>query len=207
MNLFDSWTTAVVSIDLQEANLGHAEAPYSSEEVIERSVRVMDAARAAGSLVVHVRTSFLPDDSDSLWTRRTDAGHGSKPERVEGWDRLVSEVAPLPEEPVVVKRSWNAFHGSDLDLQLRRHGITTIVLVGMTTNFGVEGTGRAAFDHFYDVVFAEDAMSGSSTEAHQAAVTGLFPRIGRVRSAEEVVAAFSAGSESDAQQQETADIG
>jgi nicotinamidase-related amidase len=55
----------------------------------------------------------------------------------------------------VTKRQWGAFYATDLDQQLRRRGIRTIVLGGIATNFGVESTARAAFDRGYELVFAE----------------------------------------------------
>lgn len=187
MALFDPRTAALVLIDLQGAVRTHDASPYSPDEVIKRAATLIDAMRRAGGLVVNVRTSFLPDESDSLQPVVIEKMRPAKPHRPEGWDQLVPEVAPLPTEPVIVKRSWNAFHGSDLDLQLRRHGIQTVVMAGISTNFGVEGTARAAYEHYYDVVFVEEAMSSNTAENHNFALRQIFPQIGRVRSMETVV--------------------
>ena len=170
--------------------------PNSAAEVIERVGRIVDAARAGGGLVIYVRTSFLPDESDALHPKM-DVARPAKPVRPEGWDQLVPEMQPLPTEPVVVKRSFDAFYGSDLDLQLRRHGIDTIVIAGISTNFGVEGTARTAYNHGFDVVFAEDAMGTGKVEAHEGSLKNVFPYIGRVRTVAEIVDAFTAG-EADA---------
>ncbi|MEJ1179574.1 MULTISPECIES: isochorismatase family protein [unclassified Pseudarthrobacter] len=193
MDLFDPTATALVSIDLQEANMSHPHEPHTPHQVLHQSLRLMAAARAAGSLVVHVRSSLLPDESDSLQPMLIEQMRPAFPHREPRWDQLVPEVAPLPAEPVIVKRSWNAFHGSDLDVQLRRHGIDTIVLVGMSTNYGVEGTGRAAYEHYYNVVFAEGAMSSVTAEGHAFTVANILPLIGRVRSVNEVEKAFANG--------------
>jgi nicotinamidase-related amidase len=61
---------------------------------------------------------------------------------------------------------------------------------GIATNFGVESTARGAMDRGYELVFAEDAMSSLSAEAHGFAVKNIFPRMGRVRSTEQVLAAL-----------------
>jgi len=63
---------------------------------------------------------------------------------------------------------------------------------GIATNFGVESTGRAAWEHAYQVVFVEDAMAGLAADAHEFAVKTIFPRLGLVRSTEQVLAAISA---------------
>jgi nicotinamidase-related amidase len=92
---------------------------------------------------------------------------------------------------VITKRQWGAFYGTELDLQLRRRGIRTIVIGGIATNFGVESTARDAFERGYEQVFAEDAMSSVSAEAHRFAVSVVFPRIGRVRSTDEILQALA----------------
>jgi len=190
MTLFDPRRTAVVLIDLQGAVRTHAAEPHTADEVIERSARIVEAARSAGSLVIFVRTSFLPDESDSLASMIIDQKRGA-PKRPEGWDQLVEEMQPLPTEPVIIKRSWNAFHGSNLELELRRHGIETVVMAGISTNFGVEGTARAAYERSYHLVFVEDAMATNTAENHAFALREVFPQLGRVRSVDEVIAAFT----------------
>ena len=92
---------------------------------------------------------------------------------------------------LITKRQWGAFYGTELDLQLRRRGITQIVLGGISTNIGVESTARAAWEHGYAVVFAEDAMSAQNAEQHRFAVETIFPRLGRVRSTAQVLDALS----------------
>jgi nicotinamidase-related amidase len=105
-----------------------------------------------------------------------------------------TELAPAlqvqPSDHVITKRQWGAFHGTDLDLQLRRRGLTTIVLTGIATCFGVESTARAAFELGYEQVFVEDAMGSMTAAQHQHAVTQIFPRMGRVRRTAEVLAAI-----------------
>jgi nicotinamidase-related amidase len=64
------------------------------------------------------------------------------------------------------------------------------VIGGIATNFGVESTARDAFERGYALVFVEDAMAGLSESAHAFAVSTIFPRIGRIRSTEQVLAAL-----------------
>ncbi len=75
-------------------------------------------------------------------------------------------------------------------IQLRRRGVRTIVLGGISTNYGVESTARDAWERNYNVVFVEDAMSARSAEDHAGSLTRVFPRIGRVSSTAEVLAAL-----------------
>ena len=91
---------------------------------------------------------------------------------------------------MILKRQWGAFYGTDLDLQLRRRGLATIILCGVATEFGVESTARDAYERGYEQVFACDAMTGRTAESHANAVERIFPRMGRVRRTEEIIAAL-----------------
>jgi nicotinamidase-related amidase len=184
----DPKSTALVLIDLQKGITRHATAPHSGPEVIANGVRLADRLRAAGATVVLVRVSFAADGSDRLQTP-TDSQFPSAPMAAD-WADIVPELGPKAGDIIVTKRQWGAFYGTDLDLHLRRRGINTIVIGGISTNFGVESTARDAWERAYAMVFAEDAMAAMSAEAHAFAVANIFPRLGRVRSTGEVLKAL-----------------
>ncbi len=52
---------------------------------------------------------------------------------------------------------------------------------------GVESTARSAFEHGYNQVFVEDAMASFTDEMHGFVFKAIFPRIGRIRSTNEVL--------------------
>jgi nicotinamidase-related amidase len=186
--LLDPKQTALVLIDLQGGILGRQTAPHSARDVLARSVRLAERFRSAGGLVVLVRVSFSPDGGDRL-TPPTD--EPPPPAATQpGWDEISPALGRDAKDIVITKRQWGAFYGTQLDLQLRRRGIRTIVIGGIATNFGVESTARDAFEHGYALVFVEDAMAGLSNEAHSFAIKTIFPRIGRIRSTEEVLNAM-----------------
>ncbi len=104
------------------------------------------------------------------------------------WAEIVPELGPKQGDFVITKHQWGAFYGTDLDLQFRRRGITTMLLCGISTNIGVESTARFAYEFGYNQVFAEDAMAALSAEEHAFTVARIFPRIGRVRKTAEILA-------------------
>ncbi|PJI95030.1 isochorismatase family protein [Luteimicrobium subarcticum] len=163
--------SALVVIDLQQGIVAMDTAPHASADVVSRSAALAEAFRAQGLPVVLVRVSGGP-----AVPGRIEAAGGSRT-RPEGWDVVVDELAPLG-DVVVTKRNWGAFYGTDLDLQLRRRGVTQIVLTGIATSIGVESTARAAHEHGYHVTFATDAMADRSAENHQHSVDQIFPRLG-----------------------------
>ncbi len=105
------------------------------------------------------------------------------------WSEYAPELAAIAPDLWIVKRQWSAFHGTELDLQLRRRGITHIVLGGIATNFGVESTARDAWQNNYTVVVAEDACS-SMPELHKFAIEKTLPRVSLIRSSAEIIAAL-----------------
>ncbi|MFF4346429.1 hydrolase [Streptomyces sp. NPDC001530] len=178
--------TALVLIDLQNGIVGNPHlAPYPAAEVVGRAGQLADAFREHGLPVVLVRVTQAADGSDAT-PGRIDGGSRSRT-WPEGWDVLVDELAGHPEDITVTKRNWGAFHGTDLDLQLRRRGITQIVLAGIATSIGVESSARAAHEHGYHVTLATDAMSDIDDVTHRNSVERIFPRLGETGTTAEIV--------------------
>ncbi len=182
----DPAATALVLIDLQRGIVARQCVPHTSQTVVENGVRLARAAKERGALVVLVHVSFAADRGDSVRRDVEESVPGPPPA---GWDEIVPELAPLA-DVVVRKRNWGAFYGTDLDLQLRRRGRTTLVLGGIATNFGVESTARDGFERNYQLVFAEDAMTSSVAGDHEFAIRRIFPRLGRIASTADVLAAW-----------------
>ncbi|MYR42978.1 hydrolase [Streptomyces sp. SID5910] len=177
--------TALVVIDLQAGIVAAPTQPYSGAEVVARGAELADAFRARDLPVVLVRVSFAADGADAV-PGRTDVG-GAGGTRPEGWDVVVGELAGHPGDITVTKRNWGAFHGTGLDVQLRRRGVTQIVLAGIATSIGVESTARAAHEHGYHVTLATDAMSDMDADAHRNSIERIFPRLGETGTTAEIL--------------------
>ncbi|SAL26331.1 isochorismatase [Caballeronia sordidicola] len=180
--------TALVAIDLQQGILARQLGPHSAADVLANSVRLANTVRAKGGLVVWVRVDLagilsLPADASTAPPK------GSPPPPASA-SELSPELGRQGADVVVTKRQWGAFYGTDLEQHLRRNGIRSLIMSGIATNFGVESTARGAFDRAYELVFAEDAMTSLSAEAHAFVIANIFPRMGRVRSTAEVVKAL-----------------
>jgi nicotinamidase-related amidase len=185
----DHHSTALVLIDLQKGVAAMPVEPYSAAAVSSRAADLARAFRAAGAPVVLVRVAFSLDGGEMLRADVDQPRPAAGPPPPE-YSRFVDELEQNETDIVVTKHNWGAFHGTDLDVQLRRRGITTIVLAGIATNMGVESTARAAHEHAYNLVLVEDAMASLTASDHAFAVERIFPRIGRVASTGEVVAAL-----------------
>jgi nicotinamidase-related amidase len=179
--------TALVVVDLQAGIAAAPVQPYSGAEVVARSVELADAFRARGLPVVLVRVCFAADGADAVPGRTEGPRPGAAAARPAGWDVIVPELAGRPGDIVVTKRNWGAFHGTDLDVQLRRRGVTQVVLTGIATGMGVESTARAAHEHGYHVTLATDAMSDRDAEVHRNSVERIFPRLGETGTTDEIL--------------------
>ncbi|MGC5165517.1 isochorismatase family protein [Luteimicrobium sp. DT211] len=181
--------SALVVIDLQNGIASMPTQPHAADDVIERTVRLAEAFRARDLPVVLVRVSFSgPDAVPGRTEAARDAGPGAP--RPEGWDQIVDVLAPLG-DALVTKHNWGAFHGTDLDVQLRRRGVTQVVLTGIATSIGVESTARAAHEHGYHVAVVTDAVADRSAEVHDHSVAQIFPRLGETGTTDEVLALLS----------------
>ncbi|GAA0555420.1 cysteine hydrolase family protein [Paractinoplanes ferrugineus] len=110
--------------------------------------RLVDAARADGSLVV--------------WVLHAEPGSAGVFDPVHGHVRLVAELKAAAGEPVIVKTSHNAFSTTNLGQTLTAAGVRSVTVCGLRTEQCVETTARVAADFGYDVTFVTDA-------------TGTFP--------------------------------
>jgi nicotinamidase-related amidase len=177
--------TALVVIDLQNGIVGAPLTPYSAADVVGRAVQLADAFRSRDLPLVLVRVSRAADGRDAVPGRiEFQRPAGSPPQ---GWDVIVDELAGHPGDITVTKRNWGAFYGTDLDLQLRRRGVTQIVLCGIATSIGVESTARAAHEHGYHVTLAVDAMTDRDEQAHRNSVERIFPRLGETGTTAEIL--------------------
>jgi nicotinamidase-related amidase len=183
--------TALVQIDLQNFNVKKELAPHPAERVVGNCVLLASEMRDRGGMVVFVRVQLdelrLPPADNPMSKPGTPA---PPPEA----SHMAPEAQVQAQDHVVTKRQWGAFYATELDQLLRRRGIKTIIMAGIATNYGVESTARAAFDRGYELVFAEDAMSSGSGEAHKACCENVFRNMGRVRSTRELIDALQAGT-------------
>ena len=184
----DKSKTALVVIDLQKGIVGRQVAPHTSDVVIKNAAALAEAFRRNSMPVFLVRVTPSPDGKDALRPVTDTPPWAQTP--APDWAEIVPEMGPKPSDFVITKHQWGAFYGTELDLEFRRRGIATMVLCGIATNIGVESTARFAYEYGYHQIFAEDAMAAMSADEHSFTITKTFPRIGLVRTTEEILGAL-----------------
>lgn len=177
--------TALVPIDVQQA----FDLPASSNPAMEtQGLRLLDAWRAAGLPLVHVRHDSIKPGSPFAPGL---PGNALRP----GFE-------PQGAEPLVTKSVNSAFIGTDLELRLRRLGVEQVVLFGLTTDMCVSTTARMAANLGYRTVVVGDAtacfdLAGpdgrrvAAADIHRAHLATLHAEFATVVATDEVLAALA----------------
>ncbi|MFE3825119.1 isochorismatase family protein [Streptomyces sp. NPDC059092] len=171
--------TALVVVDLQKGIVGLPTA-HPAEDVVARSAELAAAFRAKDLPVVLVRAVAAAPG-------RTETPMRGRGRPAADWADPADGLGAEESDHVVIKRVWGAFHGTDLDLHLRRLGITQIVVTGIATSKGVESTARAAYEHGYHVTVATDAVTDMDEATHRNSVERIFPALGETGTTDEII--------------------
>jgi nicotinamidase-related amidase len=195
----DPARTVLLVFDLLE---GHVNADAAARArfapVIANAAALLGAVRTAGARVAYATADHRADRATSARTLRDtdnrlrplspDAPDGPLLTGGTGQTRVVPQLAPRPEDFIVPKHRWSAFHATYLDLALRTQRIDTLVLVGGSTDVGIASTAFAARDLDYHLVIPSDACTSPEQDNHDQFMQRIFPRMARVRTTAQVIA-------------------
>jgi nicotinamidase-related amidase len=139
-------TNALIVIDVQES---FRQRPLwqavNNPGIVTAVQRLVDAARAAGDLVV--------------WVLHAEHGSGDVFDPASGHVRLMDGLEPIEGEPTLIKTAHNAFTTTNLQQRLTERGIRNLTVCGIRTEQCVETTARVGFDLGYDVTYVTDATA------------------------------------------------
>ncbi len=175
--------TALVLIDLQKGIVNRQTAT-PVKDVVANAVKLIEAFRKKGLPIIF--TNVIMGNAPFTKTRKEQQMQqpaNPTPDLFE----IIPEVAKQPEDILVTKHTWNAFFETDLEEELKSRGITGIVIGGVATSIGVEGTARAASERGYNVAFAQDAMTDMAMEAHERSLKYIFPRMGEIDDTDKII--------------------
>ncbi|MGN7821000.1 isochorismatase family protein [Chitinophaga sp. 22536] len=177
--------TALVLIDLQTGIFSRQTA-HPVKDVIHKAAQLAAAFRKAGLPVIVVNVN--PIGSPAMLVR-ADVNNGlpkdpvAQQQQLEamkagGFFDIAPEINVQPEDIRITKGTWSAFPNTPLLGILRERNITNIVLAGVSTSIGVEGTARSANENGFNITFATDAMTDTQLACHENSLHYIFPRIG-----------------------------
>jgi nicotinamidase-related amidase len=182
-------STALVLVDLHYGTLTMPVQPYGAAQIIRNATAIGRGFEAVGAMIVltHLACPRMsrPDEiSGELSSMTCDLGPP-------GWSEFTPAVRSLRADLILAKRKWSAFEGTDLDSQLRRRRITTLVIAGLTTNIAVEFTARDAWQRNYAVIVAEDAVASIDSAFHRFSVERVLPQVATVCATAQILRACS----------------
>lgn len=182
--------TAALVIDMQN-DVAHGDGRMFIRDAAGRAPtmqRVIGAFREVRAPVIFAVLSHREDgwDAERFRVPSFEAGRGAF---VEGtWGRMVVDaLTPEPGEPIVVKRRFSAFMGTELDLLLRRAGIDRLVVMGASLPNSPRATMFDAICLDYEVIAVEDGLATASEETRMANLKDLQAVGVRVATADEVI--------------------
>lgn len=177
----------LIVVDLQNEYLPTGKLPLSGiETAAANAARVIADAREKGIPVFHIRHEFV---------------NGEAPVFVPGTDgvEIQPAVAPVGDEPVIVKNYVNSFRDTDLKPQLDARGIEEVVVVGAMSHMCVDAIVRAAVDMGYPTTILHDAcatmdlefngVKAPAAQVHAAMMAAFEFGYGTVKSTDEYLAA------------------
>jgi len=187
----DPGATAILVVDMVNdfCKEGGAMVLPGYERLVPPQRRLIEAGRAAGCPIVFIV------DTHRTTVRRDREFQKRTPHCFDGsWGaRVIDELAPGPEDVVVVKRRYSAFFGTDLDLTLKDLGVAQVVVVGVVTNICVRSTVHDAFFLGYDVVVPEDCVAATGPREQASSLYDIATHFGTVSDADAVAAALLEG--------------
>jgi len=194
----DPATTAVVLIEYQndfttEGGVLHSavQPVMDKTAMLANTVRLVDAARAAGATVMHAPITFAEG-----YHELSQHPYGILKGVVDGtafvkdtWGAaIVEQLSPAPQDILIEgKRGLDTFASTNLDFILRDKGITTIVLAGFLTNCCVESTMRTGYERGYDVITLTDCTAATSVEEHDNAISYDYPMFSKPMTADALI--------------------
>jgi maleamate amidohydrolase len=182
---------ALILIDLMHGYFDEGSAfQLPSSDCLTSASRVLEAARASGTMVVHTKVVLGPDAVDAgVFVKKIPALRAYIGENQT--NELMAEVAPLPSELVIVKQYASAFHGTSLASTLQASGVDTLIITGVSTSGCVRATGVDAVQHGFIPKVVRDAVGDRDSGPHEANLYDLQAKYADVVSEREIVDYFA----------------
>ena len=198
----DATHTALLVIDMQNdfcAEGGYVEAVVGKDAAACRAVAapimaLVADARAAAVPVFWIKANYalegLPAGMAAKFGERGSEAVCCAPG---AWGGEFYAVELGPGEPVIEKRCYSAFSGTDLDTRLRTLAVRTVVLAGVQTNICIDSAMRDASSLGFHVVVAADCVASHTPALHEATLANARFVFGDVLSRREIAAVWQAG--------------
>lgn len=164
--------SALIIWDMQ---YGISTRAFNFNEIVPRIRALRDSAHGSGVPVIYSQHTSLPYEYLNAATieffkrRGLDPRLGFMREGSKEW-QIIEDLLPTEQDLTLRKHTASFFVGTMLEQMLRNRGVDTLVLTGVSTEAGIEGTARHASYLGFRPIVVEDAVGSSDKEAHEKAL-------------------------------------
>jgi len=190
--IVDPPRTVLLVWDMQNDQAGGS---FNKDALIRNAPPLIEAAAKAQIKTVYTRQTPFPWKNEApVWIRRgmrdqqVDQPSKLKPRRLHGsfgWN-IMAPFEPRPQDIVIDKRRPTMFIGNEFETIMSNLGLTTIVMIGCTTDGGVEATVREGFNRSYFMVIPRDCV-GTYTEAGHNGALKRMERFAEIVESKELI--------------------
>ena len=136
--------TALLIIDMQIGIFSESNPIYNGNKLLAKAKSLIAKGRAAQIPIFYVQNNGGKGDPDEYGTP--------------GW-KIHPFITPVEGDVIVQKQTPDAFHRTNLHLELESRGIRKLIIAGLQTEYCVDTTCRRAFSLGYNVILVKDAHS------------------------------------------------
>lgn len=163
-----------------------------TEGPVQVTARLIAAAREAGAPVVYTTVSYDEGTKQVAAAFMAKSSGLALLETGSRWVEIDERLAPLPDEPVLVKLFASAFFGTALGALLAARGCDSVIVTGASTSGCVRATVVDALQNGYRVIVPRDAVADRAPAIHEASLTDIDAKYGDVVGEAEALAALAA---------------
>jgi len=181
-------STALLILDMQERLLERLE---NSEKLIDTVSKAIQYARENKIPVIYGVVGFRNGLPEVSANNKTFGNLRSMLETssLEDFTRIPTQLAPMENEPIVIKKRFSSFVGSDLEVILRSQNIKHLVMCGVVTSGVILSTGLEAADKDYQLTILSDDCQDHHLDVHEMLMDKVFSRCAEIQTCEEWIKA------------------
>jgi maleamate amidohydrolase len=161
-------------------------------EVVAANVSLLNAFHQAGLPVYFTTVVYHNNEQARVFRDRIAALNVLTPDS--HWVQVDDRLVLAPGDELIEKQWASGFHKTDLDERLRRRGVDSVVVAGLTTSGCVRATVVDGLQYDYRVVVAREAVGDRNTDAHEANLFDMHAKYADVMPVDDIVAELEARS-------------
>jgi nicotinamidase-related amidase len=165
-------------------------APSRRQELVRSINELVELMRQLGQPIIWVRQEFEPDLRDAFQEMK-DKGIRITIKGTAGCE-IASDLATAPSDPVVVKKRYSAFFGTELEPMLERWKPDVLLLAGINTHACVRMTAIDAYQRDWKVVLAADCVDSYDPVHHDISMKYMKDKIAAIMTNQELRSALAA---------------